>query len=412
MTKKENRRLKISNLSSFIVLGFLEASWAPMVPYIKARFNLDEGALGLLLLCTGIGAFIALPVVSSLTNRFGCKKVMQICAVFFALTLIMLSVSPNLALTAILLLIFEALTVGLDVASNINAVIVESELKKPLMSGFHGGYSVGTLAGSAFMSAMLSVGISLFFGTSAVFALMMFITFMYCGHLINDVKAYESKKKEADAEGSKEESSEKKQRRIPMLVIIIGSMCFIMYALEGAVMSWSGVFANQERGIDISSAGFIYSFFAISMTIMRLVGNRIVVNLGRKITVVTGSLLVAAGWIITVIVPNIYGTCIGFLLVGFGAANIVPQLVSFAGTIKNFPVHDTIAFINALGYSGILLGPVVIGFTSKMYSLPATFVGIGVSALIVGLIAFKVVTDEGLETKKKLKLQENENNNQ
>lgn len=409
MTKKENRRLKISNLSSFIVLGFLESSWAPMVPYIKERFALDEGELGLLLLCTGIGAFIALPIISKLTSRFGCKKVMQISAVFFALTLIMLAISPYAALTAVLLLIFGALTVGLDVASNVNAVIVESELKKPLMSGFHGGYSVGTLAGSAFMSAMLSVGISLFFGTSAVFALMMFITFMYCGHLINDVKAYENRKKEEDKESAKSETEEKKHRRIPALVIIIGCMCFIMYALEGAVMSWSGVFANQERGIDISSAGFIYSFFAISMTIMRLVGNKIVVNLGRKLTVVAGSLLVAAGWIITVIVPNIYGTCIGFLLVGFGAANIVPQLVSFAGTIKNFPVHDTIAFINALGYSGILLGPVVIGFTSKMYSLPSTFVGIGISALIVGLIAIKVVTDEGLETKKKQKMKMIEN---
>lgn len=411
MTNKENRRLKISNLSSFIVLGFLEAAWAPMVPYIKARFDLDEGQLGLLLLCTGIGSFIALPIVSSLTSRFGCKKVMQICAVFFALTLIMLSVSPDLALTAVLLLIFGALTIGLDVSSNINAVIVESELKKPLMSGFHGGYSIGTLAGSAFMSAMLSVGISLFFGASAVFALMMFITFMYCGHLISDVKAFENKKKEADERSSDTEPTEKKHKRIPLLVIIIGCMCFIMYALEGAVLSWSGVFANQERGIDISSAGFIYSFFAISMTIMRLVGNKIVVSLGRKITVVTGTLLVAAGWIITVIIPNIYGTCIGFLLVGFGAANIVPQLVSFAGTIRNFPVHDTIAFINALGYSGILLGPVVIGFTSKAFSLPATFVGIGISSLIVGLIALKVVTDEGLETKKKIRELANHSNN-
>jgi len=146
------------------------------------------------------------------------------------------------------------------------------------------------------------------------------------------------------------------------------------------------------------------------MTLMRLIGNKLVINVGRKLTVAGGSLLVALGWLITVIVPNIYGTCIGFLLVGFGAANIVPQLVSFAGTIKNFPVHDTIAFINALGYSGILLGPVVIGFTSKMYSLPSTFVGIGVSALLVGLIALRVVTDEGLETRKTIKNQNIDNN--
>ncbi len=402
MSSKENRRLKISNLSSFIVLGFLESAWAPMIPFIKERFALDEGELGLLLLCTGLGAFLSLPVVSSLCSKVGCKKVMQIGAIIFAITLILISVSPILTLTALLLLVFGSMTVCLDVASNINAVIVENELKRPLMSGFHGGYSIGTLAGSAFVSALLSVGISLFFSASAVFALMMFVTFMYCGYLIDDVKSYENRNAtEKKTENPDATKKLKKKKKIPLLVIVIGLMCFFMYALEGAVMSWSGVFATQERGIDINSAGFIYSFFAISMTIMRLVGNKIVVNLGRKKTVVLGTILTAAGWITTVVVPNIYGTCCGFLLVGFGAANIVPQLVSFAGTIKNFPVHDTIALVNALGYSGILLGPVVIGFTSKLFSLPSTFVGIGISALIVGFIALKIVNDDGIETKKK-----------
>ncbi len=402
MDKKENRRMKVANLSSFMVLGFMEAAWAPMVPFIKERFMLDEGELGMLLLCTGVGSFMALPVVSKLISRLGCRRVMQYSAVVFALTLILLSVSPAIAMTAFLLFVFGAFTVSLDVSSNVNAVIVESELKKPLMSGFHGGYSVGTLAGSAFMSAMLSVGISLFCGASAVFALMMFVTFMYCGHLVNDVRGYEEKNRKKDENTEQETALEPKKRpKVPPMVLIIGVMCFIMYAMEGAVMSWSGVFATQERGIDIKSAGFIYSFFAISMTIMRLCGNRIVVRLGRRKTVVTGAVLVATGWIMTVVVPNIYGACGGFLLVGFGAANIVPQLISFSGTIRNFPVHDTIAFINALGYSGILLGPVIIGFTSKMFSLGTSFVGIGIISLAVGLIAIKVINDEGLETRKK-----------
>lgn len=49
-------------------------------------------------------------------------------------------------------------------------------------------------------------------------------------------------------------------------------------------------------------------------------------------------------------------------------------------------VHNIISFINALGYSGILLGPVIIGFIGKRYGLHVSFIGIAVFALIVAII--------------------------
>lgn len=38
---------------AFFIAGFGIAAWAPLVPYAKARAGLDEGTLGLLLLCLG-----------------------------------------------------------------------------------------------------------------------------------------------------------------------------------------------------------------------------------------------------------------------------------------------------------------------------------------------------------------------
>ncbi len=54
---------------------------------------------------------------------------------------------------------------------------------------------------------------------------------------------------------------------IPPMVIVVGLLCFIMYASEGAVMGWSVIFVSQERGIDMSVAGFFYTAFAIAMTV-------------------------------------------------------------------------------------------------------------------------------------------------
>ena len=166
-------QLKLSCVIGFIVLGFLESSWAPMVPYVKARFALDEFNLGLLLIWTGIGSFTSLPVVSMLVGRWGCRTVVMLSAFIMALSLVLLSFVSNLYACALLLFLFGASTIGVDVAVNVNSVIVEDRLKRPLMSGFHGGYSMGALLGSAILSFMLTLGIALLTDVSLFFVIMM-----------------------------------------------------------------------------------------------------------------------------------------------------------------------------------------------------------------------------------------------
>ena len=65
--------------------------------------------------------------------------------------------------------------------------------------------------------------------------------------------------------------------------------------------------------------------------------------------------------------------------------------MSFAAHIKGMAVHNIISFINALGYSGILLGPVIIGFIGKRYGLYMSFIGIALLALIVAIISYIIL---------------------
>ena len=175
------------------------------------------------------------------------------------------------------------------------------------------------------------------------------------------------------------------------MVVVVGLLCFIMYASEGAVMGWLAIFVSQERGIDMSIAGFFYTAFAVAMTIMRLCGDKIVNRLGQRAVVAGGALLIAVGFMAVVLIDSAVAAVIGFATIGFGAANVVPQLVSFAAHIKGMAVHNIISFINALGYSGILLGPVIIGFAGKQYGLHIPFVGIAVFALIVSAVSFIIL---------------------
>lgn len=380
----------IANRTAFLVIGCLEAAWAPLVPYVKHAFSLDEASLGLLMLCTGLGSIMALPLSSWLCVRFGAKRVVYFSGFLMAFSLLIISLLANYMLTAIMLLIFGGCTITIDVAANVNGVAVESKTGKHLMSGFHGGYSLGTLIGAGVMSSLFACGII------PMWAVVIFMILVLAAMIVGcrDLLTSESLK-----DNNRQETFVNNKFYIPPMVIVVGLLCFIMYASEGAVMGWSALFVSQERGIDMSIAGFFYTAFAIAMTIMRLCGDKIVDRFGRRVVVSGGALLIAAGFMTVVSIDSAIASAVGFAMVGCGAANVVPQLVSFAAHIKGMAVHNIISLINAIGYSGILLGPVVIGFVGKRYSLHMSFLGIAVFALIVAIVSSMILNIKHISLK-------------
>lgn len=381
-TLTKHRHPLIANRTAFMIIGCLEAAWAPLVPYVKSAFSLDEEKLGLLMLCSGLGSILSLPVSGWLCMRFGAKRVIYFSGFLMAFALLAISLMVNLWLTAAMLMIFGGCTISIDVAANINGVAMENRTGRHLMSGFHGGYSLGTLLGAGAMSVLFSFGIVPVWAVVTCMVLILVSMIIGCKDLLSKDALMESEK-------SSSTPSEHKPKRayVPPMVIVVGLLCFIMYATEGAVMGWSAIFVSEERGVDISAAGFFYTAFAVMMTGMRFWGDKIVDRLGQRRVVALGAIAVGCGFMLVIALPNIVTTALGFGLIGIGAANIVPQLVSFASGINGMDVHNIISIINAIGYSGILLGPVLIGFVAKHYGLHTSFAAIAVFALVVAIVA-------------------------
>ena len=71
----------------------------------------------------------------------------------------------------------------------------------------------------------------------------------------------------------------------------------------------------------------------------------------------------------------------GFLLIGLGAANLVPILYSTAGRQSVMPPVLAVASITTLGYAGILAGPAAIGYIASLTSLRTAFAILGIIML-------------------------------
>ncbi|AYG08755.1 MFS transporter [Pseudomonas fluorescens] len=360
---------QMSTRIAFFIAGFGIAAWAPLVPYAKARAQLNEGTLGLLLLCLGVGSIIAMPVAGALASRFGCRRVLSAGTLLLCVALPMLATVSSIPLLMAGLFLFGAGLGTVDSTVNLQAVIVERASGKTMMSGFHGLFSLGGIVGAAGVSALLGLGLSPLSATLVVIVITLGALLKAAPHLL----PYGS------------ESSGPAFAIPHGVVLFIGCLCFIVFLAEGAVLDWSAVFLSDERGLDEAYAGLGYAAFALTMTLGRLTGDAIVRRLGAKRVIVIGGLLATAGMLLATLLPAWETALLGYALVGAGCSNIVPVLYTAVGKQTVMPEHIAVPAITTLGYAGILAGPALIGFIAHGSSLSVAFVLIAVLLLAVAI---------------------------
>lgn len=358
----------------FLLSGIGMASWAPMVPYAKARLALDDATLGLVLLCMGFGAVIAMPLAGFLSHRFGHRDVIGVSGLLVCLALPLLTLAPSVWWLGAALLFFGASLGVVDVAMNAHAVDVEKQQGRPMMSGFHGLFSVGGLAGSAGMAALLHTGSPLTGSAIAVSILLLVIVATQWRHFLV-----------RHDDGSGEPHA---PFRLPgAAVFLLGFLCMVVFLAEGAMLDWSAVFLRFSRGFEPSVAGLGYAAFSVAMAVGRLLGDRITAALGPVSIVRLGSLIAAAGFFLATALPWGPVALLGFAMVGIGASNIVPVLFSAAGRLPRTSPGIAIATVTSLGYAGMLAGPAVIGFVAKASTLSVALAGVAGLLIVVSLCA-------------------------
>ncbi|KRG77470.1 MFS transporter [Stenotrophomonas chelatiphaga] len=355
----------------FFLPGFAIAAWAPLVPFAKARTGLDEGGLGLTLLCLGAGSLLAMPVAGALAARFGCRVVMLVTLLMAGLTLPLLAIAPSAISLALALFVFGAGIGACDCVMNLQAVMVERDARRPMMSGFHAFYSIGGAVGAAAMTGLLALGVAPWVGACLLLAAMAMVVLVAAPHWRDERAA-------GDAP----------MFAIPRgIVLLIGLLCFVAFLGEGVMLDWSAVFLNQVQGVPAGRAGLGFLVFSVAMTLTRLFGDRMVAWLGQQRAVLIGGAVAAAGLLLATFASVLPLALIGYALVGLGCANVVPVLFTLAGNQKAMPESLAIPAVTTLGYAGVLAGPALVGLVAHRSSLVVAFVLVAIALLLVGIAA-------------------------
>lgn len=334
----------------------LFASWAPMVPLTKSRLGLNDAETGLALLMFGIGAFIALPLTALLVNRWGSQRLILFSGSGMSTLIPFLTVVPSFVYLALALFLFGASTSAMNISLNSQALMIESQAKRPLMPGFHCLFSVGGFLGVTLVGLILTLHYAL----------------LYCGLIVSTFMAlilmsqYRKLLKESQPIHTKNRPFVFPEKG----VLILGLLCFVAFMAEGSMFDWSAEYLRTFLNYSASQVGIGYALFSIGMATGRLAGNQLITRFNPFHIFQVGSLFAACGFFILISAPMPYAELLGFCMIGLGAANVVPILFSASGKFSKTPSHIALAAVTSLGYLGLLSGPGIIGLLANFFSLP------------------------------------------
>jgi MFS family permease len=352
--------------------GFSFSHWLVRIPDAKAQLALSEQMLGIVLLFAAIGALIAQPLVGWLIGKVGSKRMTSIMLISFCLTVMLPGLATSAPLMMGALLILGACNGGLDVSMNAQAALVEERYGKPIMSSFHGIWSLGGLLGASLSGIIASWGVALNVHLIVVAIVATLIGFVLIRGLIPD---------------SGQQGAGPSFALPPPALLILGLIAFGVLFCEGAISDWSAVYLRESMGLLDGSAASGYILFSLTMAIGRLTGDWLTQRFGPATIIQGGGALVALGMSLAILSNLPLLAIIGFGFVGAGLACAFPLILSAASRTPGINPSTGIAAMATLGYTGFLVGPPLIGTVAEYLSLRVTLgllVGIGLLMLLIG----------------------------
>jgi MFS family permease len=356
-------------MAVFLVHGIMLGGWVTHIPLAKARLETGLGMFGVALLSFAVGAVVAMPIAGAVINRKGSAWVTLVMGLAFAALLFGPALAPTLPLFMLGGACLGASVGSMDVAMNAHGLAVEKALKKPVLSGFHGGFSVGAAIGTIGGAWLLGqVGpywqlatISLLCAAGVYICSLYFLPASIDKGLSGSHFAWPTK-----------------------ATIGLGALCFLALMIEGSVADWAAILFQQRFAIEASLAAMAFGFYQTGMAISRFMGDWLRQRFGAVPMVLVSALLTAAGTGAAITLPNFTLSLIAFTVAGIGIGNAAPVLFAGGGRLEPDAPGRGIAAVTSMGYSGFLAGPPLIGIAAEFTNLQW---GLGLTVLAALIIA-------------------------
>ncbi|MEU8657001.1 MFS transporter [Actinoplanes philippinensis] len=347
---------------TFIFLGVAMASFAARIPQIRDHLGLTPSGIGLVLLAIAAGSITSLPLAGHLVHRFGSRAMVGTMAVLLgaALAAAAIGYQHGVVPVVIALYVYGFSTGAWDVAMNVQAAVVERRLGRSIMSRFHAGYSVGTVAGALAGAGAVKAGIPVTPHVVAACVLVVAAVVIAVRGFVPDESAAE--------EGAEKTPGGALAAWTEPRTLLIGLFVLAFALTEGAGIDWINIALIDDQGTDASTGTLGFAVFLAAMTIGRWFGPNLLDRYGRVPVLRLLALTGLAGLLVFVFGPHPAVAFAGALLWGLGASLGFPVGMSAAAD-EPAKAPARVGVVASIGYCAFLGGPPLIGFLGDHFTV-------------------------------------------
>ena len=367
-------RARIATMALFFIAGMMYASWGVHVPTVRDKFHLSPALLSYALFAVAGGSIAAMTTLGGWIARAGSRRACLTGGLTMCVSGALILVVPYYWMLLVVLAVFGMGMATLDVAMNAEASAVEEAVAKPIMSGLHGMFSLGGMAGAAIGGVLLARGMAPALHLFLAAALSALVLFLSCPAVLPHVP-----------HATHGEHAKTGNRWRTQALWALGAIALIALIAEGAMYDWATVYMRDVVLSTPALASAAYAAFSGGMAAARFAGDAVRARFGAPQLVMASASLACAGMIGALVLPYSFTALVGFTLMGLGLANMMPVLFAAAARVKGIHAAEGLAHVAGLAYFGLLFGPVVIGGITQVTNLT---IGLAVVALCAALVAF------------------------
>ena len=371
MTGQKQTRAAIS--AFFIIMGMVFASWASRIPDVQQMYHLSNGQLGTLLFAIPFGHAFSIIPVGMMVSRFGSRRMTTVSMLMYAISLFAIPFATNYITLFLMLMALGFTANAMDVSINTQAVVLETQYGRSILSAFHGMWSLGGLFGGIIGAMFANIGMGLMPHFTTIFVISLAVIAICRRFLIQ----------ESTVQHAKENTEPFNLKHIDSILWILGIIGFAGMFCEGATYDWSAVYFSKIVKPDATfiRAGYIAGVAA--MTIGRLSADRFITRYGHKKVLECCSLFIIIGFALVVTIPDLIPASIGYALTGLGISAVCPICYSQAGRHPSVKTSTALTFVSSLGFIGFLISPPIIGWVSEVIGLRLTMIIGSLSGLTI-----------------------------
>lgn len=365
MADRSKHRLFLSVF--YFLSGFAFASWASRIPTIKATFGFTDAELGTILLFMPVSSMIGLPLSGWLVSKYDSRVPLAAAFCMLGISVMLIGFSVSTPMLVFSICFFSFALRMLNISMNTQSITLQKIYQKRINGSFHGLWSTGGIFGVGVSTLLIGLDVPMDYHLMMVSLVVFGVTaYSYKNLLRNDRAPAGNKFKIGKPD--------------PMIVSL-GLLLFFAAICEGGMFDWSGIYFKEVVSVEIFTWGYL--MFMICMAISRFASDSVIERIGMQKTFMMSAALIILGIAIAVIFPTFWPSLIGFCLVGFGTASIIPMVYLLAGTSKKYSPGIVISIIATYGIVGMLIGPPLIGYLSHAFSLRIAFIAFALSGLML-----------------------------